>query len=443
MMLSRQNPTSMSGNDVASLSRRPSSPKGLTSTAARDLFGGARILYIFRTEFQQNLASIKSFDGLSDNLILNSMRNASGIRSSLFIPEMCFENLVKIQIEKLRRPCVNCVEMVYEELKRIAGQCQTADIGRFSKFRGALHECVIEMLKRHLEPCRVFVNELIDIELAYINTNHPDFISMDDVFNELRATPKPNNAPVAGPPAHDQPSSFATRPSQPQTTSHPAPTVPATSTSAVATNPSAASKAKPEKKDKKPAEQGVFSFVLGVGRTTAEPVVVEDGKDKEKEREKEKEKDRTYHSSSDLQSNNPFDQAGIDAQNMHSLSNSQINNTYGYFNGNLQNKNATQREQLELLVIKRFIKSYFEIVKKNVSDTVPKSIMLMLINLSKERLQQDLALTLYREEKFEDLLSENPEIAQKRDKAYELLSVLRKSLDIINDVRDHKSITVD
>merc|ERR1712244_6608 len=29
-----------------------------------------------------------------------------------------------------------------------------------------------------------FVNQVIDIELAYINTNHPDFISMDDVFTE-------------------------------------------------------------------------------------------------------------------------------------------------------------------------------------------------------------------------------------------------------------------
>lgn len=99
---------------------------------------------------------------------------------------------------------------------------------------------------------------------------------------------------------------------------------------------------------------------------------------------------------------------------------------------------ATQREQLELLVIKRFIRSYFEIVKKNIADLVPKSIMFMLVNQSKQRLQQDLALALYKEEEFERLLSEDPEIAQKRKSAQELLNILKKALDIINEVRDYK-----
>jgi len=165
------------------------------------------------------------------------------------------------------------------------------------------------------------------------------------------------------------------------------------------------------------------------GRSNNE-TVAEDGKDKDKDN-----KDRQYHSSSELQPN-PFEQATTEHQNMFNASQSM-----GYLNGASQSRHTTPREQLELSVIKRFIKSYFEIVKKNVSDTVPKCIMLMLINLSKERLQQDLALTLYREEKFEELLSENPEIAQKRKQTNDLLSVLRKSLDIVNEVRDHKSIT--
>jgi len=71
-------------------------------------------------------------------------------------------------------------------------------------------------------------------------------------------------------------------------------------------------------------------------------------------------------------------------------------------------------------------------------DLVPKTIMFMLVNESKSRLQQDLALTLYKEEHFEQLLSESPEIAQKRKAANDLLNVLKKALDIINDVRDYK-----
>jgi len=113
---------------------------------------------------------------------------------------------------------------------------------------------------------------------------------------------------------------------------------------------------------------------------------------------------------------------------------------YGNLPPHLQNVHASQREQLGLIVIKRIIKSYFEIVKKNVADIVPKCIMLMLVNLTKQQLQQELSLSLYKEERFEDLLLESSQIAQNRKQANDLLNVLRKALAIINEVRDYKSI---
>merc|ERR1719192_3042808 len=109
-----------------------------------------------------------------------------------------------------------------------------------------------------------------------------------------------------------------------------------------------------------------------------------------------------------------------------------------YSSAQRNNTNATQREQLELLVIKRFIRSYFGIVKKNIADLVPKSIMFMLVNKSKQRLQQDLALALYKEDQFESLLSESPEIARKRKAAQDLLVILQKALQIINEVNDYR-----
>merc|ERR1712154_166801 len=112
------------------------------------------------------------------------------------------------------------------------------------------------------------------------------------------------------------------------------------------------------------------------------------------------------------------------------------NSVYAQSQRNISN--ATQREQLELLVIKRFIRSYFGIVKKNIADLVPKSIMFMLVNKSKQRLQQDLALALYKEDQFESLLSESPEIARKRKAANDLLKILQKALQIINEVNDYR-----
>jgi hypothetical protein len=42
--------------------------------------------------------------------------------------------------------------------------------------------------------------------------------------------------------------------------------------------------------------------------------------------------------------------------------------------------------------------SYFDVVRKNILDTVPKAIMYFMVNSSKENLQNELVRTLYREE---------------------------------------------
>lgn len=376
-----------------------SSSNQIGSMNARELFGGARILYIFRNEFQRALSNIKPFDGLNDDFILSSMRNASGIRSSLFIPEMCFENLVKMQIEKLRRPCINCIEMVYEELKRISGQCETPDITRFPKFRTALRECVLKMLKRHLEPCRNFGDQLIDVELAYINTNHPDFISMDDVFTDHTSsvTNTNNNVisdtqSVSGHTSNNiNSNSFI-----PQNVNKEK----VTAKSQVRNAPPVATTSTKQKK----ASNGMFSafFPMNNDSTT----VVKSNLD----------------TTSEYLEAPPIPQTVPPPLPQYTM------------------PDITQREYLELHVIKRFIDSYYEIVKKNIQDCIPKAIMLLLINRSKERLQQDLALTLYKEDQFEELLSESPEIAQKRKAALDLLAILQRALDIVNEIKDYKLI---
>jgi len=40
----------------------------------------------------------------------------------------------------------------------------------------------------------------------------------------------------------------------------------------------------------------------------------------------------------------------------------------------------TKREQIEVEMIKRLITSYFDVVKKNICDTVPKTIISFLVN---------------------------------------------------------------
>lgn len=63
-----------------------------------ELCGGARICYIFHETFGRTLDSIHPLSGLSKMDILTAIRNATGPRPALFVPEVSFELLVSMII---------------------------------------------------------------------------------------------------------------------------------------------------------------------------------------------------------------------------------------------------------------------------------------------------------------------------------------------------------
>lgn len=76
-----------------------------------ELCGGARICYIFHETFGRTLDSIHPLVGLTRMDILTAIRNATGPRPALFVPEVSFELLVKRQIRRLEDPSLRCVEL--------------------------------------------------------------------------------------------------------------------------------------------------------------------------------------------------------------------------------------------------------------------------------------------------------------------------------------------
>lgn len=88
-----------------------------------ELCGGARICYIFHETFYRTLSKIDPLGGLSTLDILTAIRNATGPRPALFVPEVSFELLVKRQIRRLEEPSLRCVELVHEEMQRIIQHC--------------------------------------------------------------------------------------------------------------------------------------------------------------------------------------------------------------------------------------------------------------------------------------------------------------------------------
>lgn len=72
--------------------------------STEELYGGARIQYIFNDLFAQGLEKIDPIDGLTEYDIRTAIRNATGPRPTLFVPEVAFELLAKRQISGLEAP---------------------------------------------------------------------------------------------------------------------------------------------------------------------------------------------------------------------------------------------------------------------------------------------------------------------------------------------------
>lgn len=100
--------------------------------------------------------------------------------------------------------------------------------------------------------------------------------------------------------------------------------------------------------------------------------------------------------------------------------------------------NPSDKEKIETEVIKSFIVSYFDIVKKNYVDMVPKTIMRFLVLAFKESLQNELVSNLYNEQVMSELMRENDDIATKRKACKEMHDLLLSALEIVNEVRDFK-----
>lgn len=144
--------------------------------STQELCGGARIYYIFNSVFGNSLETIDPTNNLSVLDIRTAIRNSTGPRPSLFVPELAFDLLVKPQIKLLDIPSQRCVELVYEELIKICHTCGSVELSRFPRLQAKLIEVVSDLLRERLGPCSQYVESLIAIQRAYINTNHPNFL---------------------------------------------------------------------------------------------------------------------------------------------------------------------------------------------------------------------------------------------------------------------------
>lgn len=83
---------------------------------------------------------------------------------------------------------------------------------------------------------------------------------------------------------------------------------------------------------------------------------------------------------------------------------------------NTEFSQRSPRSQMEIMIIKNLITSYFNVVRKNLNDLVPKTVIAMLINKTKNQAQRELVAQIYtRDVDFKTLLIEDASTMKKRD----------------------------
>lgn len=95
---------------------------------------------------------------------------------------------------------------------------------------------------------------------------------------------------------------------------------------------------------------------------------------------------------------------------------------------------VSEREYVEIEVIKLLLTNYYNIVKKTVTDMIPKCIMLNLVNYAREEMQRALLAELYKEDLLEDLLKESPDTVARRKECKKMIEALQKADEIVSTV---------
>jgi dynamin 1-like protein len=180
----------------------------LCSQRDDELRGAARLAHVFERVFAASLAKADPLDGISDDDVRACLLATSGASPALFAPEKAFYALVRQQIQRLRDPGLECVDLVCRELENCASHVAEPTIGedvagavpaplarlrRAPKLRGAVREAVVEIVRKEKDGAKERVADLVACELQHINTRHPDFVAaLSDVTVRLGCLSAPS-----------------------------------------------------------------------------------------------------------------------------------------------------------------------------------------------------------------------------------------------------------
>uniref|UniRef100_A0A8C4DKS4 Interferon-induced GTP-binding protein Mx n=1 Tax=Dicentrarchus labrax TaxID=13489 RepID=A0A8C4DKS4_DICLA len=401
-----------------------------------ELSGGARINRIFHERFPFELVKMEFDEKELRKEISYAIKNIHGIRTGLFTPDMAFETIVKRQIGKIKEPCTKCVDMVISELVNTVRQC-TKKLAQYPLLREEMERIVTQHIRDRENRTKGQVLLLIDIELSYMNTNHEDFIGFANAQQRINQI---NKKKAAG------------------------------------------------NQDEIMPERGVNDRfkVIRKGWLTINNISIMKGGAKEywfvltaeslSWYKDDEEKEKKYMLQVDNLKLRDVEKGFMSSKHIFALFNTEQRNVYkdyrqlelacesqedidawkaSFLRAGVYPERVTDKEgksdgdengsdnlmhsmdpQLERQVetIRNLVDSYMAIVNKTVRDLMPKTIMHLMINNTKEFINAELLAQLYSCGDQNTLMEESQEQAQHRDEMLRMYHALREALSIIGDI---------
>uniref|UniRef100_A0A8C4MR86 Dynamin-2 n=1 Tax=Equus asinus asinus TaxID=83772 RepID=A0A8C4MR86_EQUAS len=380
-----------------------------------ELSGGARINRIFHERFPFELVKMEFDEKELRKEISYAIKNIHGIRTGLFTPDLAFEATVKKQVQKLKEPSIKCVDMVVSELTATIRKC-SEKLQQYPRLREEMERIVTTHIREREGRTKEQVMLLIDIELAYMNTNHEDFIGF---ANAQQRSNQMNKKKASG------------------------------------------------------------NQVIRKGWLTINNIGIMKGGSKEywfvltaenlSWYKDDEEKEKKYMLSVDNLKLRDVEKGFMSSKHIFALFNTEQRNVYKDYR-QLELACETQEEvdswkasflragvypervgteengsdnfmhsmdpQLERQVetIRNLVDSYMAIVNKTVRDLMPKTIMHLMINNTKEFIFSELLANLYSCGDQNTLMEESAEQAQRRDEMLRMYHALKEALSIIGDI---------
>uniref|UniRef100_A0A6I8P2I3 Dynamin-2 n=1 Tax=Ornithorhynchus anatinus TaxID=9258 RepID=A0A6I8P2I3_ORNAN len=387
-----------------------------------ELSGGARINRIFHERFPFELVKMEFDEKELRREISYAIKNIHGIRTGLFTPDLAFEAIVKKQVQKLKEPSLKCVDMVVSELTTTIRKC-SAKLQQYPHLREEMERIVTTHIREREGRTKDQVMLLIDIELAYMNTNHEDFIGF---ANAQQRSNQMSKKKAAG----NQDEILVIRKGWLTINNIGIMKGGSKEYWFVLTAENLSWYKDDEEKEKKymlpvdnlklrDVEKGFMSskhiFALF---NTEQRNVYKDYRQLELACETQEEVDSWKAS---------FLRAGVYPERV-GASESEENGSDSF----MHSMDPQLERQVE--TIRNLVDSYMAIVNKTIRDLMPKTIMHLMINNTKDFIHSELLANLYSCGDQNTLMEESAEQAQRRDEMLRMYHALKEALNIIGDI---------